>query len=410
MFAIREIAAKRPGLITKVGLGTFVDPRVEGACLNDITPNEMVKVIEINGEEYLHYQPLSIDVAIVRGTVADQNGNISMEMEAAEFEVLAQAQAARNSGGIVICQVKYLAETGTLDPMLVKIPGIFIDYVVVDPDQIQTLDSPYNPSFRGQFNIPLSAVEPMPLNQRKVIARRAAMELKPNTVVNLGFGMPDGVASVASEEGILDQFTYSIEQGIVGGMPASGAIFGVAYNPQAIINAPSIFDFYSGRGLDMSCLGFAQIDAKGNVNVSKFGSTIAGSGGFIDISQSAKTLVFCGTLTAGGLKTTVKDGKISIDKEGRNRKFLPQVEQVTYSGEYGAKIGQRVLYVTERCVFELREEGLTLTEIAPGIDLEENILPFIDFEPIIADDLKRMDERIFKDELMTLRDDVVGKE
>ena len=394
----REIAAHRPGLITKVGMGTFVDPRVEGGTLNDRTPKNLVEVISLGGEEWLHYKTYPVDVAIIRGTAADTHGNISMEEEAAEFEVLAQAQAAHNSGGIVICQVKYLTKEGALDPMQVKVPGIFVDAVVVDPDQVQTGEGAYNPAFRGQFPYPLEAMEPMPLTHRKIVARRSALELVEGYIVNLGFGMPDGVATVASEEGFLDKITLSIEQGIVGGMPARGDIFGVAYNPEAIINAPSIFDFYSGLGLDMTCLGLAQADGAGNVNVSKFGSTIAGCGGFIDISQSAKKLVFCGTFTAGGLKTEIRDGKLHILQEGRAKKFVSQVEQITYSGAYAAKTGQEVFYVTERAVFRLGEHGLILTEIAPGVDLERDILGQMDFKPEISPELKTMDERIFLDQ------------
>lgn len=398
----REIAAKRPGLITKVGLKTFVDPDLQGGTLNDRSPNNVVEKIEIDNEEWLRYKTFPIDVAIIRGTVADLNGNISMEMEAAEFEVLAQAEAAHNSGGIVICQVKHVTETGTLDPMLVKIPGIFVDYVVVVEDQKQTEEAEYNPSFRGQFRPPLDTLVNMPLNHRKVIARRAAMELSKDTIVNLGFGMPDGVATVASEEGLIEDITLSIEQGIVGGIPAQGAIFGVSFNPEAIINAPAIFDFYSGNGLDTTCLGFAQVDKKGNVNVSKFGTTIAGCGGFIDISQSAKKIVYCGTLTSGGLKTIVKNGEIQIIQEGKNIKFIPEVEQITYSGAYGNQYSQKVIYVTERAVFELRPEGLTLIEIAPGIDVEKDVVENMGFVPLISESLRTMDKRIFIDELMCI--------
>lgn len=393
----REIAAHRPGLITKVGMDTFVDPRIEGGVLNDRTPNDQVEVIRLGGEEWLHYRANPVDVAIIRGTVADAHGNISMEEEAAEFEVLAQAQAAHNSGGIVICQVKYLAKEHTLDPMLVKVPGIFVDAVVVDPRQVQTGEGAYNPAFRGQFRYPLEAMEPMPMSHRKVVARRCAMELEAGSIVNLGFGMSDGVATIASEEGFLDSITLSIEQGIVGGMPARGDIFGVAYNPEAIINAPSIFDFYSGQGLDMTCLGLAQADAHGNVNVSKFGTTIAGCGGFIDISQSAKKLVYCGTFTAGGLKTQIRDGKLHILQEGRVKKFVRDVEQITYSGSYGQRTGQQVIYVTERAVFRLGEKGMVLTEIAPGVDLERDVLGQMEFVPEIDSELKVMDGDLFMD-------------
>lgn len=397
---LREIAAKRPGLITKVGLETFVDPRLGGGALNNRSTEKLVEVLQLKGEEWLWYKSFPLDVTIIRGTVADQNGNVSLDMEAVEFEVLAQAQAAHNSGGLVICQVKYLTENKILDPMLVKIPGILVDVVVVDPEQSQSDEGEYNPAFRGQFPVPMEQMKPMILNHRKVVCRRAAMELKKNALVNLGFGMPDGVASVAAEEGVLNKITLSIEQGIIGGMPAQGDIFGVAYNPEAIINSPSIFDFYSGNGLDMAFLGLAQADIYGNVNVSKFGSVIAGCGGFVDITQSAKKLIFCGTFTAGGLKTLIGDGKIQILEEGKNQKFIPKVEQVTYSGSFGSKFKQEVLYITERAVFKLTSSGLTLIEIAPGIDLEKDILAHMGFKPIISENLKIMDACIFKDKRM----------
>ena len=397
---LREIAAKRPGFITKTGLGTFVDPRVDGGALNDRSPRDLMEVLELGGEEWLWYKTFPIDVTIIRGTCADKNGNISMEQEPVELEVLAQAQATRNSGGLVICQVKYLTQNQSLDPMLVKIPGILVDVVVVDPEQRQSDESVYNPALRGQFPVPMEHMPVMELSQRKIVTRRAAMELHKGAVVNLGFGMPDGVAAVAAEEGVLDTITLSIEQGVVGGVPAQGAIFGVAYNPEAIISAPSTFDFYSGNGLDMTFLGLAQADGEGNVNVSKFGSVIAGCGGFIDISQTAKKLVFCGTFTAGGLDISVENGKLNILQEGKFRKFVKNVEHITYSGKFGRKTNQEVLYVTERAVFRLLPEGLTLTEIAPGIDLETDILDKMDFMPIIAKDLKIMDACIFQDKPM----------
>lgn len=398
----REIAAKRPGLITKIGLSTFVDPRLNGAALNRITPNELVELIKLDGEEWLRYKPFPVDIAIIRGTAADPSGNITMEQEAVELEALAMAQAAHNSGGKVICQVKYLAQDKSLDPMLVKIPGIFVDYVVVVPEQKQTRESEYNPAFRGQFRAPAGEIVPMPLTYRKVISRRAAMELCQNSVVNLGFGMPDGVASVIAEEGKLESITLSVEQGVIGGIPAQGDIFGVAWNPEAIINEPAIFDFYSGNGLDITFLGLAQADENGNVNVSKFGTTIAGCGGFIDISQSAKKVVFCGTFTAGGMECKVKEGKIHIQKEGRIRKFIREVEQITFSGDFARRSGQEVLFVTERAVFRLTRDGLALIEIAPGIDLENDILAHMDFTPETAQPLKVMDARIFEDKLIGL--------
>lgn len=398
----REIAAKRPGLITKTGLRTFVDPRVDGGKLNDITKEDIVELVEINGEEWLHYKAINIDVGIIRGTTADENGNITFEEEATLLEAVAIAQAAHNCGGKVICQVKYLAKAGTLDPRMVKIPGIYVDAIVVDEDQWQTSAGIYDPSLCGATKKPTSSFEPMPLSHRKVIARRAAMYLDKGSVINLGFGMPDGVASVAQEEGFADSLTMTIEQGLVGGVPAGGDIFGVAYNPDIILDAPTQFDFYSGHGLDLTCLGLAQCDQYGNVNVSKFGKVIAGCGGFIDISQTSKKCVFCGTFTAGGLRTEIQDGKLIIVQEGRARKFVKDVDHITFSGDYAREIGQEVYYVTERAVFAMTKQGLVLKEIAPGIDLQKHILDQMDFEPIIDEDLKLMDSRIFSDEIMGL--------
>lgn len=400
----REIAGKRPGLITKTGLKTFTDPRISGGKLNEVTTENIVELMELDGEEWLRYKPYPIDVAIIRGSIADDNGNISMEYEPVNLEVLSVAQAAKNSGGKVICQVKYRTQNGTLSPRNIKIPGILVDAVVVDPKQEQTRAGEYDPTLTGAVKMPLEEIAPMALTHRKIIARRAALELERGSVINLGFGMPDGVAAVAAEEGISQYMTMTVEQGIVGGVPASGDIFGVAYNPEVILDATSQFDFYSGHGLDLTCLGLAQADKNGNVNVSKFGPTIAGCGGFIDISQTAKKCIFCGTMTAGGLKTQVKDGKLIILQEGKNIKFLDEVEHITFSGDYARESGQKVLYITERAVFEMTKDGLVLTEIAPGIDIEKDILNKMQFKPLMPIKPKLMDGRIFKNEIMGLKD------
>ncbi|RKL61839.1 acyl CoA:acetate/3-ketoacid CoA transferase [Thermoanaerobacteraceae bacterium SP2] len=399
----REIAAKRPGLITHIGLGTFVDPRVEGAKLNSITKEDLVKLVEIEGKEFLFYKSFPINVAILRGTTADEDGNITMEEEPAFLEALALAQAARNSGGKIICQVKYLAKSNTLNSRDIKIPGILVDAVVLNKGQWQTVEGEFNPGFSGRIKVPLEQLPPMKLDERKIIARRAAMELTPGAIVNLGFGMPDGVASVAAEEGIIDYITLTVEHGIIGGVPASGAIFGVAMNPRAVIDEPSQFDFYSGGGLDITFLGMAQCDREGNVNVSKFGKNIAGSGGFIDISQPTKKAVFCGTFMAGGLKVELHDGTLKIINEGKYKKIVDKVDQITFSGKRAREVGQKVLYVTERAVFELTDQGVMLKEIAPGIDLERDVLSKMDFKPVIDENLKLMDSRIFKEPLMNLK-------
>lgn len=389
------VAAKKPGVFTKVGLNTYIDPRIEGGKMNDITEEDLVRVMEIDNEEWLYFPSFKIDVAIIRGTTADLKGNISYEEEAVVLEGISIAQAAKACGGIVIAQVKNLAEAGTLDPRDVRVPGICVDYLVVDSEQNQTCQDFYNPSLNGAVKVPLDSIEPLSLNLRKVIARRAAQELYPGAVVNLGVGMPDGIASVAAERGVLDDITLTVEQGIVGGIPARGIIFGVAHNPEAIIEEDSQFNFYDGGGLDLAFLGMAQIDQMGNVNVSKVGPMLAGCGGFINISQNAKKVVFCGSFTVKGLECKIGNGQIKILNEGSIKKFVKEVSQITFSGKYSRSIDQEVLYITERSVFELKEEGLVLKEIAPGIDLERDILNLMDFKPLIIGDLKVMDSELF---------------
>ncbi len=399
----REIAAGRPGVLSKVGMRTFVDPRLEGGKINEITKEDLVSLVTLAGEEWLHYKTMPLDIAFIRGTTADPQGNITMEREALTLDNLAMAMAAKNNNGFVIAQVERIAEAGSLHPRLVKIPGVLVDCVVVSPpeDHPQTYAIQYDPGYAAEMRVPLKSLPIMDLNERKIIARRAAFDLPLNGVVNLGIGMPEGVASVAAEEKILKYLTLTAEPGVIGGVPASGLNFGAAVNTDAIIEQNQQFDFYDGGGLDMACLGMAQTDASGNVNVSRFGPKLAGAGGFINISQNARKVVFVGTFKAGGLDINIEAGGLQINQEGKAAKFVEKVEQVTFSGDFAREKGQQVLYVTERCVFELTAEGMMLTEIAPGIDLQKDILDQMDFQPIVKNP-KRMDGRIFIDMVMGL--------
>ncbi len=402
----RDIASHKPRTITSVGLGTFVDPRLGGGKINSITTEDMVELMIIDGKEYLAYKTIPIHVAILRGTTADTEGNITMEKEALTLESLSIAMAAKNSAGFVIVQVERIAEHGTLNARQVKIPGVLVDCVVVAPPEHhwQTFAERYNPALSCEIKIPMSFIPPMEMNERKIIARRAAFELKLNSVVNLGIGVPEGIANVANEEKIIDYITLTTEPGVVGGIPSGGLNFGTGTNMDALLDQPYQFDFYDGGGLDIAFLGLAQADQEGNSNVSKFGPKLAGAGGFINISQNAKKIVFVGTFTAGDLRVSVNNGKLHIEQEGKIKKFLKQVEHITFSGKYAVVKNQPVLFITERCVFSLTQNGLELIEIAPGIDLEKDILPYMDFKPFLSPSLKIMDERIFRIEPMGLKE------
>jgi propionate CoA-transferase len=393
----RAMAGKKPYL-SKVGLGTFVDPRIEGGRANPSAKDALVKVVELDGEEYLQYKHIPIDVAILKGSVADEHGNLTMEREVVLMEGLPLAQAVKNNGGIVIVQAEFLARAGSLHPQKVKIPGALVDYIVLArPENHQmTQKTYYNPAFSGDIRVPDKEIPVMSLSERKIIARRATMELKKGVVTNLGIGMPEGVSLVAAEEGVADTMTLTVEAGIFGGVPQGGLDFIAAVNHEAVIDHPAMFDYYDGGGLDITFLGMAQVDQDGNCNVSKFGPRIMGCGGFINISQNTKKVVFCGTFT-NGAQYKFENGQLLIAKEGKTQKFINAVDQITFSGKYARSVDQLVYYITERAVFKLEKEGMVLIEIAPGIDLQRDVLDQMGFQPIISEKIKTMPMEIFRE-------------
>lgn len=399
----RDIASGKKGTISKIGIGTFVDLQLQGGKVNEVTTEEIVKDISIEGERYLYFKaPSKIDFAILRGTLSDEDGNISLEKEALTLESLALAMATRNSGGKIAVQVEKKVKNGSINPKLVGIPSIFVDYVVVCSDakyHHQTFGTEYDETFVNSSILVNDLKKKSALDERKIIARRCAMFLsKDDKILNYGIGMPEGIAEVLKDGNQEHLFTPTVEPGAIGGTPAGGLSFGASVTPQAIIDQPYQFDFYDGGGLDVAFLGLAQCDSSGDINVSKFGPKIAGCGGFINISQNAKKVVFCGTFTAGGLEIEIKDDQIKIITEGKNKKFIKKVEQITFSSKTANLNNQPVYYVTERAVFKLSKDGLELIEIAPGIDLEKGVLKNMEFKPIISPELKLMDKRIFEDD------------
>ena len=406
---MREIAAGRPGLLTQTGLHTFVDPRHGGGRQSKCATEDLVELVNFRGQDHLFFKPMHFDVCFLRGTTADEDGNVTMEEEAVFGEMLSQAQATRRCGGVVIVQVKRMAKRGTLAAKQVKIPGILVDLVVVEPEQRQTYETYYSPAYAGELKVPLSDIPALPLGARKIIARRAAIELFPGAICNLGSGISTGIANVAAEEDVLDEICLTNEQGLIGGAPASGNEAGASRNYSAMVDQPYQFDFYDGGGLDLAFLSFAEADEAGNANVSRFGGRIVGPGGFINISQNARTVIFSGTFTAGKSDIVCSDGQLKIVRDGDGAKLVKAVEQITYSGTYGRQRGQRVLYVTERAVFRLQASGVELIEIAPGIDLEREVIARMGFRPKIAADLPVMDARLFRPERMRLADDLAKR-
>jgi propionate CoA-transferase len=403
---MRDMAAGRPGLLTTTGLGTFVDPRQSGAKQTPSSKGDLVELLEIDGREFLLYKAFPVDVAVIRGTTADERGNITMEREAHYGENFSIACAAKRNRGIVIAQVQRMASAGTLPGKQVKVPGVVVDYLVLAPDQPQTYDTPYSPSYAGELREPETAFKRIPFDIRKSIARRGAMELTPGAVVNLGFGVSNGISAVAAEEGFYKELTLTVEQGIIGGVPAGGKDAGAGFNYDMMADQPLQFDFYDGGGLDIAFLSFAEVDRHGNVNVSRYGGSINGPGGFINISQGARRVVFSGTLTAGGLDIGPDGtGGVDLRQEGRTGKWVPDVQQITFNGSYARERGQEVMFVSDRAVFRLERDGIVLTEVAEGIDLDRDVRERIGFEIRVAENLRSMDARLFREGPMRLAEE-----
>jgi propionate CoA-transferase len=391
---VREIAAGRPGLVTHVGLGTYVDPRQTGGKQNAITTEDLVEVVTLRGREWLLFHAFPIDVAVIRGTTADEDGNISMEGEAVQGEMLAMAMAARNSGGIVIAQVRQVARSGSLPQREVKVPAALVDAIFVDPDQWQTYVTRDSPYYAGRLRRPVADEPPLPLDVRKLIARRSLLEFEPGFICNLGFGISQLIGRVAWEEGITDRLVLTVEQGIFGGVPVAGNEGGAGFDYQAMIDQPYMFDFYDGGGLDIASLSFAEVDATGNVNVHAFEGRVRGPGGFPNISARTPRINFVGTLTAQGLRIDIDDG-LRIVQEGVLSKFVPAVREISFNGHLARERGQQVRYITERAVFELADDGLVLVEVAPGIDVERDVLDRMGFRPRVAGTVREMDRRLY---------------
>lgn len=400
----RAMAGGEAGLLTKVGLNTYADPRIDGCKMNDSCKEDIVQLVTIDDKEMLFYKAFPIDVCLLKASIADEDGNITCEYEPLLLEQLEMAAATHRCGGTVIVQVHKVAKRGSLSPQAIKIPGILVDYVVVgrkeNTFQTHFFDE-YKPELNGTLKVPVEAIEPMEFNLRKICGRRGVLEIEPGTFVNVGGGISEAVANVAAEEGVSEKILLGVESGLIGGVPVVGAI-GSAYNPEVMIRQPECFDLYNGGLLDITFLGCAQVDKEGNVNVTKFGDKVIGPGGFVNITQNTKKICFLGTFMAGKIDAEFGNGTLKIKEDGKNKKFVEKVEQISFSGKYAMENGQEVLYITERAVFKLTSKGVMLVEIAPGIDLEKDILKQMEFKPVIAEDLRMMDERIYRMEKMNI--------
>lgn len=389
-----SMALREPGKLSKIGLGTFVDPRVEGGKMNDRTRDkeDIVAVVTVDGEEYMQYKEVPIDTVIIRGTCADEAGNISTEEEAMVLEVLPAVMATKRFGGKVICQVKRVVKKGSLDPKRVTVPGVLVDAVVVCDDPIQdhrqTSSWYYDPSYSGQALAPEQRTSSVPFSVRKAIGRRAVMQLKKNAVINVGTGIPnDVIGPILAEEAVQDDITITVESGIYGGVPAGGIDFGISRNAQALIPHDRQFEYYTGTGIDFTFMGAGEMDRYGNVNATRMGPVAAGAGGFIDITSTAKNVVFCSTFTGGGIKVELDENGFHLVQEGRFKKLVKKVQQISYNGKLAVERGQNMYYVTERAVFQLTKDGPMLIEIAKGADLQKDILDNMEFQPLIAENL-----------------------
>lgn len=407
---LQAIGAGRPGVITPVGLNTSADPRLGGGKFNEVTQKSIVRIVTIDGKEYLFYKSFPIDVAIIRGTTSDERGNVSMEKEGLRQAILAQAIAAKNSGGKVIAQVERVAAKGFLNPRLVEVPGILVDAVVIDKNQKQVEGiSKYNPGLSGEMKVPVEPCEEMPLDARKVILRRAIMELQADQLVNLGAGLPFSLPQVLDEEDAVNLVEITVEHGSLGGKNMGGLIASTHVNPEAILPAASVFDLYDGGGLDIALLAFAQVDKFGNVNISKFARMAPGFGGFVNICHATRKLVFCGLFTAGGSEIQIQDTKVSIIREGKHKKFVTRAEQISFNAKRTGKKNQEIIYITERGVFRLNKRGLVLTEIAPGVEIEKHIQSQMEFKLTVSDRLIQMKEQIFRPQPLGLKLHLSGK-